>query len=210
MKTEELYILQHLDRDSLELLNKKITKSKVKKNSIIFYQAQSSHQLHILVSGRVKIYKHTPNGEEIIIHSLKAQSLIAEMATFEQVPYPASCMAESEAQIWKIKREDFLDILSKEPRISLEIIASMSAKIKDLEQSIELNISKSATQRVAFIMLQKAHYFQEFSRVKIAAILNISPETLSRIIRIFKDDGLIYFDKKVLIIENRAALLELS
>lgn len=210
MKIEEFYIFNNLDDISLKMLKEKITKSKYKKNSIIFYKDDCSKKLHILVSGIAKIYKHSVSNDEITLNTFETQSLIGEMATFENIPYPANCIAESDVEIWTILRDDFLDILSKNPLMSLEIIASMSLKIRFLENSINLNISKNSTQRVAFLMLNNPDIFKKLTRIKIASTLNMTPETLSRIIKKFKDENLVRIDKKVLQVIDSETLRKLS
>jgi CRP/FNR family transcriptional regulator len=210
MKIEEFYIFKNLDDQTLKKLNTKITKTRYKQNSIVFYKDDSSDRLHILVSGSVKIYKHNTNNEEMILHLFKTQSLIAEMATFEKIPYPANCMAQSETEIWTIPRDDFLELLSTNTLISLEIISSMSSKIRHLENSINLNMLKNSTQRVASLILNNPNIFKQTTRIKIASLLNMTPETLSRVIKKFKEEDYIGFENKAIKVKNNAKLKELS
>ena len=150
------------------------------KGCIIFYSGESSQYLHILVRGTVKLYKHNANADELVLHYFKNQSLLGEMATFEGINYPANAIAETLCEIWTIKKEDFVLLLESNAALGLQIITSMGMKIKMLENSIDLNISKNSMQRVASLLLNSLEMFAEHSRIKISAILNMTPETLSR------------------------------
>jgi CRP/FNR family transcriptional regulator len=154
----------------------------------------------------VKLYKHYSHNEELILHYFKNQSLLGEMATFEGIPYPANAIAETNCDIWTIKKEDFVALLEATPHLALQIITSMGMKIKMLENSIDLNISKNSMQRVVSLILNTIDIFGEFSRVKISGILNMKPETLSRRIQTLKQEGAIEVSGKKIIIIDRAAL----
>jgi CRP/FNR family transcriptional regulator len=82
----------------------------------------------------------------------------------------------------------------------------MGMKIKMLENSIDLNISKNSMQRVASLMLNTIEIFDELSRIKISAILNMTPETLSRRIQLLRQEGAIEVVGKKIIIQDRTLL----
>jgi len=152
------------------------------------------------------MYKYNSNDEEILLHYFNAESLIGEMATFEDIPYPANCMAESDVTIWSIKKDDFILALHNNPNLALKIIFSMSTKIKILEQSIDLNISKNSMQRVVSLILYNKEIFEQRSRIKIASMLNMKQETLSRVIKKLKDSHAIAIKNKVITILNQEVL----
>lgn len=206
MNLQDFYLFSDLDSDAAKNISAKVKKNRYKSGNIIFYKGDSSQNIHILMDGSVKLYKYNSFNEEVVLHYLKSQSLIGEMATFENIPYPANCMAEGDVEIWSINKDDFLAILSNNPDLTLKIISSMSKKIKILEKSIDLNISKNSTQRVAALILENKKIFEELSRVKIASKLNMKPETLSRTMKKLKESNIIEIEKKVIHILDKKAL----
>jgi CRP-like cAMP-binding protein len=206
MNVKDFYMFRDLSGDLTNILESKIMKHKYEKGSIIFYSGDSSQNLRILAKGMVKLYKHNSNGEELVLHYFKNQSLLGEMATFEDIPYPANAIAETSCDIWTIKKEDFIALLEATPKLALQIITSMGMKIKMLENSIDLNISKNSMQRVASLMLNTIEIFDELSRIKISAILNMTPETLSRRIQLLRQEGAIEVVGKKIIIQDRTLL----
>ncbi|DAB29453.1 MAG TPA: hypothetical protein CFH84_09425 [Sulfurimonas sp. UBA12504] len=97
-------------------------------------------------------------------------------------------------------------LLESNAALGLQIITSMGMKIKMLENSIDLNISKNSMQRVASLLLNSLEMFAEHSRIKISAILNMTPETLSRRIQTLSKDGAIELQGKEITIKNREKL----
>lgn len=206
MDIRDFYLFTGLDEQLAQTLSKKITKKTFHKNNVVFYKGDSSDKLHMLVDGDVKLYKYNLNNEEIVLHYLSAQTLIGEMATFENIPYPANCMAENDVEIWTLPQSDFIEALHDKPELALKIITSMGRKIKILERSIDLNISKNSMQRVVTLILQNKRIFEEMPRLKIAAMLNMKQETLSRIMKKLKDEENISIEKKVITILDKTAL----
>ncbi len=209
MNLQDFYLFSNLDPTTTQSISKKVKKRKYKRGNIIFYRGDSSDNIHMLVDGTVKLYKYNSVNEEIVLHYLSSQSLIGEMATFEGIPYPANCMAENDVEIYSISKDDLLLSLKDNPNIAIDIIASLSKKIKILERSIDLNISKNSTQRVVTLILQNKNIFEELSRVKIASMLNMKQETLSRVIKKLKDSDFIKIEKKSIHITNKKALDEI-
>jgi CRP-like cAMP-binding protein len=202
MKIDQFYLFTKLSSDSLKQLEMKIFKIHYKRDSIIFYHGDNSDHLHMLVGGMVKIYKHNQKNSELIIKYFEAPALIGEMATFEKIPFPASCSAQSDVEMWKLKRDDFVELLKENPSLSMEIISSMSKKIKNLERNIESNLTKNATQRVVATILETPLLFENISNMKIASMLNMKPETLSRVLKKLKDLKLIEINhSKIVVID---------
>jgi CRP/FNR family transcriptional regulator len=199
-------MFKNLSADFIKILESKIIQHKYDKDCIIFYSGESSQNLHMLVRGTVRLYKHNANGEELVLHYFKNQSLIGEMATFEGMLYPANAVAETHCEIWTIKKEDFTLLLESNAALGLQIITSMGMKIKMLENSIDLNISKNSMQRVASLLLNSLGMFKEHSRIKISGILNMTPETLSRRIQILSKDGAIELHGREISIKDREKL----
>jgi len=206
MKLQNFYLFSNVDTQSLQNISRNIIEKKFSHGNIIFYKGDSSENLHLLVKGSVKMYKYNSNDEEILLHYFNDESLIGEMATFEDIPYPANCMAESDVTIWSIKKDDFILALHNNPNLALKIIFSMSTKIKILEQSIDLNISKNSMQRVVSLILYNKEIFEQRSRIKIASMLNMKQETLSRVIKKLKDSHAIAIKNKVITILNQEVL----
>jgi CRP/FNR family transcriptional regulator len=193
-------------RDSfLTALNEKILVKKYQEGSIVFYEGDSSQYLHILLEGTVKIFKTTHKGSHVQINRFIAPSLIAEFACFEQIPFPASCEFMTDGTIGLLPFDVLYEYLQN-PQFSLELIKSLSQKIALLSSHIHKEAILSSEAKVADLILRKAHNFSEFKHNEIAAILNVTPETFSRILTKLKKEGIIEIENQQLKILNQKAL----
>ncbi|MDA3947484.1 MAG: Crp/Fnr family transcriptional regulator [Helicobacteraceae bacterium] len=187
----ECYLFENLndeDCKELESISKKVT---YKKDNILFYEKEDSPSLILLVEGVVKVYKTDLKNNEVIIRRFRATSLVAEMATFENIPFPASASFETDGTVILIDFKRFEERFMSNPVLSGAIIKSLSRKIKKLEEVIDLNIVLDTTARLAKYLYENKAILDELKNYQIAADLHMTPETLSRTLKKFSILGLL-------------------
>ena len=175
------------------------------KDSILFYEGDKSEYLHILLEGSVKLYKTSPKGNHIQINRLTAPSLIAEFACFEQEIFPASCEFVSDGTIGLLHFSKLYEYLSQ-PEFSLELIRSLSGKVLMLSALVHKETILSSEAKVADLMVKKITIFNRLKNNEIASILNLTPETFSRILTKFKKEGIISVKDHYVTVLNKDAL----
>lgn len=162
---------------------------------IIFYEGDESLYFHFLIEGEVSVYKSSASTETILIHRFRAPSLIAEMATLKQVPYPASCESLQDSIILKISRDPFLELLKNDPSLSIALIASLTQKISALELSLQRHSAPSAISKVSRLIRDDKDIFLRLKGIEIARLIGVTPETLSRMVKKLKSEGIITLSK---------------
>ena len=75
---------------------------------------------------------------------------------------------------------------------------SLIKKIKNLEYLISRHLVLDAKQRVAQYIHDYTDDFFSTKNIEIAEILNITPETLSRLLKVFKDEKIISIKEKTI------------
>lgn len=168
-------------------------------DEIVFYEGEESNYFHLLLEGEASVYKSSAGSESIVIHRFRAPSLIAEVATLKQVPYPASCQTLQKALILKIARDPFLALLQNDPSLSIALISSLTHKISLLEHSLQRHSAPNAMAKVARFIRDEGEQFHRLKGIEISKMLGITPETFSRMVTKLKSEGVISVDdtKKV-------------
>jgi len=197
-KLKDIVLFNNLDDETIDKIYNITTSVKYDKNSIIFYEGDSSKYLYCLVSGIVKLYKVSSSNKEIILKYFHSHELIAEVANFENIAYPATSSAYTDVELFKIDFVQFKKIVYNNPELSFQIQSSLIQKIKNLEQVISTHLILSAKDRVAKFICENTEEFFTIKNIEIAKILNVTPETLSRILRTFKNDKFIDMKAKTI------------
>ncbi len=162
----------------------------------IFAEGESSQYLHILLEGNVDILKANAKFGEFFLHSIATGSMIAELATFERLPFPASARAAGSVRILKIEFDIFKEKMLSNPDVSYKFIKSLLQKMKILEGFIQKELNLGAEDKIINLLKEAPVIFDIKKHVEIAKILNITPETLSRTLRRLKEQGMIEIDGK--------------
>ncbi len=195
-RLNDILFFQDLDDSILESIANMTVISKRLKNNIIFYEGDDPDTLHFLVSGVVKLYKTTSADKNIVLKYFQPGELIGELANFEDIPYPATAFAFSDVELLKINFEKFKALIYEKPELSFKIQSSLIKKIKNLESVISHDLVLDAKERVAKFICDNTEMFFEAKNIDNAEILNMTPETYSRILKKFKTEGLIDLKSK--------------
>jgi CRP/FNR family transcriptional regulator len=191
LKLKNIDMFKDLDEDTLNKIEKFTTEHTILKDNIVFYEGDDTKYLYLLVSGIIKLYKTSSNHKEIVLKYFHDNELIGEVANFEQIPYPATAKAYTDVEIIKIDFEKLKDIIYSSPELSFIIQTSLIKKIKNLETIISTNLVLDSKERVAKYIYNHTNDFFTTKNILIAEILSVSPETLSRILKFFKDHDII-------------------
>jgi len=138
------------------------------------------------------------NNKEIILKYFHANELIAEVANFEDIPFPATAKAFTDIEIIKIDFVKLKDIIYSNVDLLSKVQVSLIKKIKNLEYLISRHLVLDAKQRVAQYVHDYTEDFFFHKNVDTAEVLGITPETLSRFLKLFKDDNLINMKEKTI------------
>lgn len=209
MNFKEIKLFASLDNTTLNYLESVAKKREYRAGKILFYAGEQPKQFLILANGEVEIYKHDKKGNEIIVGVFAAPSLIAEMATLESIPFPATARCKNNVEIYEIGLDSVQAYISKSSPLSQVLINSLTKKIQYLESILRYATISNASVRTATFLINHEHQLCQFTQRQIASNIMLTPEGLSRIIKRFKDDGIVEVRSKKLYIINKSKLLKL-
>ncbi len=192
---KKIEIFKNLTEVELEkIINISVIK-KLSRENVLFYEGEKPKFFYVLVDGFVKFYKTDLKGNEIVIQFFTRPMFLAEMPSFENIPFPATAISmKDESCFLLIEREKFLLLLNSDPKFGLYLIKSLSQKVRSLEQVINRNLIYDAMTKVCSFIKENPKDIVDTKHKDIAIVLNMAPETLSRILKKLKNLNII--DKK--------------
>lgn len=190
-KLNDIYLFKDLSEETINKIEEFSTLLKLSKNNIVFYEGDESKDLYLLSKGIIKLYKTSSNDKEIILKYFHSNEFIAEVANFEQIPYPATAQSFTDVEIIRIDFEKLKELIFLDPQLSFVIQKSLIKKIRNLENVVSLQLVLDSKERIAKFIHDHTEDFFNTKNVEIAEILNMSPETLSRMLSSLRSEGLI-------------------
>lgn len=202
---KDIPLFSGLDERKLMELQAHIHVKHYAKDSIIFYEGDKSEYLHILIKGNVRLYKTAPTGKEVYLHGMSAPSAIALFPALERTVFPATCQFLTEGTIGLLPLEKFHKCLENLD-FSLAMLKAMLKRMKLLENLLHKETIFSAEAKIADLIYTNPTVFERLKNNEIASILNMTPETLSRILSKFKQEEIITIKARIVTVLDKNRL----
>ncbi|MDH5203290.1 MAG: Crp/Fnr family transcriptional regulator [Nitrospirota bacterium] len=213
----QLFLFDSFNEKELTLLESSTSLKKVDKGEQIFSEGMDATAFFAVVSGKVKIYKVSPDGKEHTLHIHGSGDLVAEAAIFDSMLFPASCMALEDTTLVRISREGFLSLIKKHPELSLKMMSGYSKRLRQFVSKIEELSLKDIKSRLASYLIENGTVEDgvtlcrlSYSKKELSSLLGTIPETLSRSLAFLKQKGLIVEKDNIIIIRDVEKLKILS
>ncbi|SHE28590.1 CRP/FNR family transcriptional regulator, anaerobic regulatory protein [Desulfofundulus australicus DSM 11792] len=132
---KELEIFSALDFAERERIGALARKRVYRKNEFIFREGEPADTIYLIKYGRVKLFKVSSEGREIILDILKEDDMFGENTFFEDTVHTMSAQAMEDTFVCSCSREDFA-VLLKNPQISLKIIQLLGKKLNDYTDQV--------------------------------------------------------------------------
>ncbi|PPB52620.1 Crp/Fnr family transcriptional regulator [Campylobacter hyointestinalis subsp. hyointestinalis] len=194
MLIKQIPFFTDLNEEEIKKLENISVLKNYKRDEFLFMEGEEAKWFNVLLKGTIKIYKTTPKGKEIFLHTITPISLVAELVNFENIPYPASGIFLSDSEVLRINYHKFETEFLQNPKICFKLLKSMASKLRIMNNVLQNELTLKSDAKVAKFIVENHELFSTLKHVQIASILNITPETFSRIITQFKQQNLIKFD----------------
>ena len=208
---------QGLSSDCIDLVAKIAVLQTYSKGRLIFSEGEAGRGFFILRSGRVKVFKVSPEGKEQILHVFCTGDHFAEVAALDGQCFPASAAALESAAVLFFSREAFVDFLQHHPTLAINVLASFARRLRQFTQLIEALSLKAVPSRLAAYLLALSEQANHADTVKLdltkgqlAAVIGTIPETLSRVFLKLSREGLIELNGSRITVLDRQQLEQLS
>jgi len=210
-------LFSDLTDGQLEIFKEAVKTSLHKKRDVIFVEGDPCPGFYVVKSGRVKLLKTSRDGKEQIIKILQPGELLGMETFYDGKRYGNTAMAMDDCEICFIEKRTFFDIIGRHPTIAKKIIIALSKELDNAYSKIGTMGLLNAKEKMAHLLytLAKDYGSNEngriklnlsLSRLEIAELLGITQETAIRLLKSFKDEGIIEIKRKEIIIKSPAKL----
>jgi CRP/FNR family transcriptional regulator, cyclic AMP receptor protein len=104
--------------------------------AVIVRQGDTSMSFYVVLSGRVRVVRHSPGEDGIDIVEEGPGSFFGEMGVIDDLPRAATVMAMEPTECGLLAKWDFQRELSADPGIALSLISVLNARIRTLEDRL--------------------------------------------------------------------------
>ncbi|MCT7950482.1 Crp/Fnr family transcriptional regulator [Ancylothrix sp. C2] len=210
-------LFRGLPTNQLEALASIAKVQSYRKGETLFWEGDTNVGFFIVVSGRVKVFKSSPDGKEQILQIFGMGEHFAEVPAFDGQPFPASAAALDTAEVLFFSRSSFLKLLEETPTLAIQIIAVFARHLRRFAMLIEDLSLKEVPARLAAYLLYLSEAADnsdlvelDITKTQLAAFLGTIPETLSRVFAKLAQEGIIEINGSKIQLLNRGRLTDLA
>jgi CRP-like cAMP-binding protein len=206
-----------LPEDQIVAIKKIAVKKQINKGEIIVSEGDEGEGFFVIVEGRVKVFKVSTEGKEQILHIFGSGQPFGEVPVFTGHRFPANAQAIDKTRVLFFPRASFVNLISANPSLALNMLAIMSLKLRQFAVQIENLSLKEMPARLASYLISLAGEQNkdevvtlQISKGQLASILGTIPETLSRVFAKLSGQKLINVDGKKITLLDRRGLEDLA
>ena len=120
-----------LDRVTLAKLAAHLEPTPVADGAVVVRQGDAADAFYLVARGVLGVYVATDNGgEDRRINTLTAGAPFGEMSLLTGEPRSATVRADGDADVLRLARSRFLDLVRREPQVALAIAATLSRRLR--------------------------------------------------------------------------------
>ncbi len=184
-----------------------------KKGDYVYMPEDSSDKIFFIISGKIKIGSYRENDKEVAHTILQKGDVFGELAMIGETSRKDFAQAIEDSEIIPIKLEEVKKQMKNHSGLSILIMKMMGARVHEMEQRLESLVFKdSRTRIIEFIILsleksgQRMGYewvLRNFiTHQDIANITATSRQTVTMVLNELKNENIIHFDRKRLLIRD--------
>ncbi len=190
------------------------------RGQMVVRQDERTRGLSVLLSGRIKLFKLSPEGKEQTIYHFGPGEPFCLMSMFEDHSMPANVAALEDSRVLVVSGPGFERMVKGDPAVLFNILLVVSRRLKEAMTLIESLSLKEIPGRVAAYLL---HLMKggaggaegnalrlPVTHRELAKIVGATPEALSRAFRKLSDDGILSVDGRDIFVPDAGALADLA
>ena len=122
----------------------------------LFAEGEACKGLYVVASGRVAVYRASPDGREQVLHVQEAGQPIAEVPLFDGGPYPASARTLEDSRLLFLPRDAFEWLYRNNPEIADAVIRDLGRRLRRMVRLVERISLRDVPARVAATLREYA------------------------------------------------------
>ena len=173
----------------------------------VFAVGQPCEEFHVTVTGQVKLFAISPQGQEKVIELCGPGTSFAEALMFTGRPYIVNAQALSDSLVLSVGKAAVVKEIEADARFAMRMLAGISRRLHGLVHDVQAYALHSGMQRVIGYLLRDQEVEDcatgevitvslPVSKGTIASRLSLTPEYFSRVLHEVEAAGLIEIDKR--------------
>jgi len=142
--------------EKLEMLAGRSSARRLRQGEVLFTRGGEARGMYVVVSGVLRAFRESEGGREQTIHVERTGAVLADVPMFDDGPYPSTVMAEENATVLFLEKDDVRKFLLENSEVAFAALRIMSARLRKVTALVEELSLRDVAQRLAKMLLEEA------------------------------------------------------
>lgn len=191
---------------------------KYRRDDFIYFPEEAADHIFMIADGRVKIGHYLDDGKEVVKAILTTGELFGELALAgEEKRSDFAQVMDDNTTICPLSIDELKELMKEDKELSFRLLKLVGLRLMRVERKLELLVFKDARTRIVEFLKDAAAWkgkkvgFEtmiptRLTHKDIASLTGTSRQTVTTILNELKDQNLIYFDRRKILIRDLAKL----
>lgn len=178
----------------------------------LFTQGDAADAFHVVQSGQVKMVSVNEHGREFLQGVFGPGQSFGEPPFFAGQPYPATAVAVTDAEVWRLDRGGVERLLREHPDLHLALTRALSTRLLYKSMMLSEIAVEEARHRVEALLdfwsedrsANAAPFLVPFTRQQMADMTGLRIETVVRVLRVLETGGRLTRDGRAVVWHPRS------
>lgn len=214
-------VLPRAQKDPWALLKQTAKERSFRKKEFIYLAGDRAGDLYLLDQGRVRLFKHSPQGRNLTLSIVEPGDLFGEMGLFAGGRHESHAQALSDGFLYAIPRRHLQFFLEQDPSLAVLVMENLGQRLETVERRLGDLVFKSVPQRLAALLLDlagptalsgsgPARLPHHYTHQQLADMINTHRETVTKVVNRFRDDQLVDVDRREIVLLDMERLREMA
>lgn len=201
---KSLSLFADLDSKQLENIARLVLEKQIPEHTIFIEQLADSEAVYFITEGSVRVFRSTKDGQEINLAILGPGEIVGEMALIDHEPRSAYVQTIRDTTLLYLTAANFSEILNKHPEIATRLLATLSRKIRSLDDHLESLTTTNILERTEKTLNVLKQYFAHgeitLSHEELALIIGATRARVTEALDLLSSQNKIKLDQRSIII----------
>ncbi|GAB2891986.1 Crp/Fnr family transcriptional regulator [Neomicrococcus lactis] len=204
-------LFANLGDDVFAAITEEMTEVDLSRGASVFREGDQGDQMYVIVSGKIKLGRTSPDGRENLLAVLGPGELFGEMALFDPNPRNATATAISETRLAGLRHENLRRVIRTSPDVSMQLLQALARRLRRTNESLADLVFSDVPGRVAKALLDLADRFgrpatdgilvaHELTQEELAQLVGASRETVNKALAEFVQRGWLRLEARAVVI----------
>jgi len=189
-----------LEDDAAESLRSSLTETRLRRGEILFREGDSGDRLYVVIEGKIKLGRSSPDGRENLMAVLGPGQMFGELSLFDPGPRSLTATAVTDVTMNDLGHDDLTRWLVGYPDVARNLLGQLAARLRRTNDVVADLVFSDVPGRVAKALLDLAsrfgrraddgvHVHHDLTQEELAQLVGASRETVNKALADFAHRG---------------------